>query len=1000
MRIAITADLHLDRYKSFGIDYATRMPIRLLEQQRVLNQIAGVVKRSHSDVTVIDGDIYHRVGDIPVEAVNVFTRFLSGIGDVIIGEGSHDLIERSDPQWFHSSVRFCRKSLGSSWDQLRLVNWDESEESIYKTVKGFDVVFLHKMPAGSVNSTGFVFRDGVDWKRVAEQNKLVFFAHVHHRQRLGPNCFVIGSPMHLNFGDSGDRGIYVIDTEGKKVGGGTEGELVNGIWVEFFKLDYPEFITVDHPSDVIIGDGNYYRVSGSDHIIDDSRVTSVVVPEFFEERIKSEDFHSILAEWLALNKKPESYMDALKDFLPKSVIAPTFFHGRLDRVHIKDFMSIGKMTLDINSGFNLVMGKSGDSFDSNGTGKTSIFDAIFWCLFRQTTKGITGNDVIRDVPAKQKDCSVRLELTGVDGTKYEVSRSRKMGLAVKRGGQPVFEDMREDDKQRILEEEVLGFGHEVFLASCYFSQESLMMLTGLSDVGRTNMITDLLGFERYDDLYEKCKVAISDIEGVRVNNVVDIDRIKHQIDLKDAAIRSAQERIQDIDSIIADSQLRVSDFKDRIKGFESEGGGAEELVSDRSVGDIDEQIKKLMVQKSEVSSKSDKTMEGLRGVSSRLSKISLSVGEARSGASALRSRIDSINLEIAALSNLEFGERCYKCGAEITHENADKFITEKQNELTKLAPELSGLDTELGRLCEDSDSLKRTENSLEKSMDELSAKSRSIDSDIERLQSERKKIEESNRRAQETQSHVESQIAAANASIGVTEGNIERLRADKVRVADGMDKAVCEKADFVTAIVHIEKGMAELQIRSDIMEFWKSAFSSKGIRTVLLDKFCNEFNVIVNRYLADASHGSMSVVVKPTKELKKKGEERNFIFLEIRMGNQSRTYNSLSGGEKRRVDIAICLALNRWVSNRYGAKQGILGIVIFDEVFSFVDSSGEEAVAGMLYNEGLDGRSVFVISHAMDLESWAMNVIKIKKVDGITSLISDGVEHAEEVLVE
>jgi len=169
-----------------------------------------------------------------------------------------------------------------------------------------------------------------------------------------------------------------------------------------------------------------------------------------------------------------------------------------------------------------------------------------------------------------------------------------------------------------------------------------------------------------------------------------------------------------------------------------------------------------------------------------------------------------------------------------------------------------------------------------------------------------------------------------------------------------------------------------------VLDFWKVAFSSKGIRAVLLDRFCNDFNSVVNDYLAMASNGSMSIAVSPV-SVTKGGEERNKIGMQIMMADREAQYKTLSGGEKRRVDVSLCLALNKFIANKNGLASGLLGIIILDEMFSYIDRVGEEAMAGILWAEA-ENKAVIVISHTPELSSYAKDIWRVVKKDGVSML--------------
>jgi len=162
-------------------------------------------------------------------------------------------------------------------------------------------------------------------------------------------------------------------------------------------------------------------------------------------------------------------------------------------------------------------------------------------------------------------------------------------------------------------------------------------------------------------------------------------------------------------------------------------------------------------------------------------------------------------------------------------------------------------------------------------------------------------------------------------------------------------------------------------------------FGNTGLKTVLLDKFCNSFNNIINNYLAIISNGSMTMLVSPKKQLKS-GENRNRISFIIKKDGKTRDYKSLSGGEKRRIDISLCLALNKYITQKYNLTVSPLGFIILDELFSFIDKSGEETIANILVEESKN-KTIFCISHTTELESYSDSIWTVKKEDGISKLI-------------
>ena len=95
---------------------------------------------------------------------------------------------------------------------------------------------------------------------------------------------------------------------------------------------------------------------------------------------------------------------------------------KLESVYIQNFMSFAQAEFDFsNDGFTLVSGNNlcpSDLTNSNGSGKSSLFESIFWCLTGETIRG-TKNVV----NYKFDNCSVEVYLW-IDSQAVIIIRSK------------------------------------------------------------------------------------------------------------------------------------------------------------------------------------------------------------------------------------------------------------------------------------------------------------------------------------------------------------------------------------------------------------------------------------------------------------------------------------------------------------------------------------------------------------------------------------------------
>lgn len=191
-----------------------------------------------------------------------------------------------------------------------------------------------------------------------------------------------------------------------------------------------------------------------------------------------------------------------------------------------------------------------------------------------------------------------------------------------------------------------------------------------------------------------------------------------------------------------------------------------------------------------------------------------------------------------------------------------------------------------------------------------------------------------------------------------------------------LEKEKQEKEQEVARIDKLIDKNLELQT---IYQFWKVAFGKQGIRNMLigiiipyLEKTANE----ISEYITDGNIiFDFSDVTKTSK-----GEIREKLSFNIVNKYGGDKYEINSGGEKKRADICIVLALQKIMNVKYD-------FIFFDEVFDTLDEAGIEKVSEFLELFSKE-KQVYIISHS-NMENYfnlvTENLILVKE-NGITSL--------------
>ena len=972
MRLLVFADPHLHNWSSFGIDPVTGLSKRLVDQQKVTKQIISLAVTMKVDAVLCLGDIIHSVGTVSTEVLNTaylfFQAFRQAGIPVYFVPGNHDLNNRKNPKWYNYSCKVFEPTPPPA--SIKIIGYHETID--YEAVKGFDIVAIHKTPLGA-RLGSYTFEQGFDWKTIAANNKLVLCGHIHQRQHLTDNCIIVGSPMHLTFGDEGERGIYLVDTDK-----GT---------AEFKKLKYPEFITVENYSDTK-DDGNYYRVlqkpQASDSIVTEN-VKVNASPTYLPERIKSTSFYEILKEWLVIQEKPESYLDALSDIIDdKFQLGKTLYNGKLQQVTIKDFLSIGEITYTVENGFTLVLGAN-DIFNSNGSGKSSLFEAIYWCLFGKTTKGLTADDVIRNRPTQQADCKVTLWLKSDNGAELHITRSRAEGIGIfKKTEDGLFYDICGERKladcQKLLEE-ILGFDEKLFRTSCYFSQENLLMLTGLEDADRTKMITDLLGFESYNDLYaqthkkiEKLSREISTHEEDIAGRELKIANAKGKLSTYEEHLASARKAAQEIQVKLAAAKDNKSLVEEELESFQ-----AVELP----FRDFDAEEAEL--EKYQVSTKADlaSVAELMESTQQALAEATAQYQTACHEASTAISSFIDLEKELMTINKASEGAYCLSCGSLVSKETKQEYIASKTAELLARKAKRITCEKEVSRTDSVVVSIKETRAS------DLATKKRAeklletVEIQLSSLRKERRSYDAKKQEQSSQKANIQAKLQTFLDKINECTKQLEASAAQTKAIQESIATLAKFLEDHEAGIAEFKEKIQAILEQIDILEIWKTAFSPKGIRALLLDKFCNDFNQIVNVYLHQISNENMGLLVQPT-SMTKGGEERNKIGLVVYFKDYQVKYASLSGGEKRRVDCSLIFGLSKYLETKYNlGAQGLLGVLVLDEVFGGLDKSGEDTLINLLAEES-KSKAIFIIDHLLNLTGSADRVWTVGKIEDVS----------------
>ena len=155
-------------------------------------------------------------------------------------------------------------------------------------------------------------------------------------------------------------------------------------------------------------------------------------------------------------------------------------------------------------------------------------------------------------------------------------------------------------------------------------------------------------------------------------------------------------------------------------------------------------------------------------------------------------------------------------------------------------------------------------------------------------------------------------------------------------------------------------------------------FGTKGVRAHILGRAMEGLSRAASHWLSKLSGGEIALEVKPYSE-KKAGGLSDAISIAVSIsGAPPRAYQSLSGGERRRVDVALLLGLSELAQASSGFPAG--STLFVDEAMDALDDEGVANACAVLGDLARD-RCVVLITHN-DRLVVPNAVMKLRVVDG------------------
>ena len=613
-------------------------------------------------------------------------------------------------------------------------------------------------------------------------------------------------------------------------------------------------------------------------------------------------------------------------------------------IHLENFMSFESADVELdNNGFVQIIGKNNnktDSSKSNGSGKSAIWEALNWCLTGETLRG--SKDVVRHDSEDGTIVSLEFE---VDNCPYKLTRTKnhkkyKTNLFLIKNGEDISgKGIR--DTEIILSNTLPELTPALINSIIILGQGLPMRFTNNTPSGRKEVLEKLSKSDfMIQDLKDRIAVRKQELDDRYKEITTSITKKETEYDFEKILLGKAVaelESLNDIDGYISrktELEAVLVDLNNHIKTLQEKYNGHDASEEYDIVQEFKFNLQKQL--------------------NDQLSDISniyqSSIFDKRNELLLLTSDINGLRNKISQLENVV--DVCPTCGQKL--------------------PDVHKIDT----------------TDLHNELNTKSANADIISDTIKNLE------EEFSSKKKEKQAEFDDRLNGCNESLKWLKGEKEVLSSEAVkkqRIENELDSINSFlnniKVQTEQAKKNIEESKETLNKISEEINRYKELKTDLELRLSIQSKFDT---VIKRDFRGILLQNCITYINTKAKEYCKKVFDTDLISFALDGNNISisycgKEYESMSGGEKQKIDLIIQFAIRSMLCTYLNFSCNLL---VLDELTDNIDSDGCKKVIDFISDVAADVDSVYLISHHADLElpfDKILNVVKDER--GISSVL-------------
>ena len=618
---------------------------------------------------------------------------------------------------------------------------------------------------------------------------------------------------------------------------------------------------------------------------------------------------------------------------------------KFNNIKLKNFMSFGKAEISLtNCGYTLVSGIN-QSFEdmakSNGSGKSSIWEALSWVLTGETIRGT------KDVVNKFAEGGTRVDIDfEIDKTKYNLVRTKEdedLGTNLKiyvNGQDKSGKGIR--DSEKLLEQLLPDITAQLIGSVVILGQGLPQRFSNNTPSGRKEVLEKL----------SKSDFMIEDIKEKLSKRKSELNEILKQFENEIVSIESKSSIYKDMldkdnKELIELEKTSIIDITNEITQQEQE---LESVLSS-----IDTQTKEVELYSEKLDGArklyTETTLKFAEEVSQKEKEFEADLLQTSIESTKLSTEINSLSTEIKRLESVK--DTCPTCGQKLP--DIHKVDT------TELVAKHAELVEQLSKTNLTLDSLERDKAT---SVKELKDKHKETLLDLEK-------------QGKDIKFEYEERV-----------NQLDKLNQTKSTLSLKLDKLKLNKDNHTTKIRDIKESIKDTENKlNSLLEKLTYNIVERDATKNRLEAITKMTTIATRDFRGFLLSSIIEFISNKSKEYAKEIFDTDKITFKldgnnIYIGYNDKQYENLSGGEKQKVDLIIQFAIRDMLSRYLDFSSNIL---VLDEIFDNLDEVGCQKVLNLISNKLVDIESIFIITHHTDISiPYDNELVIVKGKDNIS----------------